>query len=189
MTGSMRAILVLAVSCLTLLPLSACGPTGGRVPLTYQVVGGQAGSCAQSVGVFWFEDERGSSAIGRNQEEDLYPRSMGVTTWITNALVSELSARGCKAEAMSEGSPFAPDTVLSGEVTKVFLERRDLDLTLDMALRIELQKGEDTLLKKTYKGQWQRTTAPTEDVYVDMYRQGLADLLQEVADDVSAKLR
>ena len=81
------------------------------------------------------------------------------------------------------------DAVLSGEVTKVFLDRQDLDLTLDMALRIELDKGDETVLKKSYKGQWQRTTAPTEEVFVDMYRQGLADLLREVADDVSAKLR
>ena len=189
MTASLRALIVVAVSCLVLVVLSACGPTGGRVPLTYQAVGGEAGSCARSVGVVWFEDDRGSSAIGRNQEEDLYPRSMGVTTWVTNALVTELAARGCKTEALSEGSPFAPDATLHGDVTKVFLVRQDLDLTLDMALRVTLVQGEQTILEKSYKGQWQRTTAPTEDVYVDMYRQGLADLLKEVADDVSAKLR
>ncbi len=189
MTGPMRAVFVFVASCLALIALSACGPTGGRVPLTYQVVGGEAGSCARSVGVVWFEDERGGSAIGRNQEEDLHPRSMGVTTWVTNALVSELAARGCKAEALSEGSPFVPDAVLRGEVTKVFLARRDLDLTLDMALRIKLRQGGEQILEKSYTGQWQRTTAPTEDVYVDMYREGLADLLRDVADDVSAKLR
>ena len=189
MIRPLRTALVLAASLLALMALSACGPTGGRVPLTYQVMGGGPGVCTQSVGVVWFEDDRGSSAIGRNEEEDLWPRSMGVTTWVTNALVSELAARGCKAEALSEGSPFAPDAVLNGDVTKLFLVRDDLDLTLDMALRIKLVKGGKPVLEKSYTGQWQRTTAPTEDVYVEMYRQGLAELLTGVADDVSAQLR
>lgn len=184
-----RALFVLVLSCLALAALTACGPAGGRVPLTYRVVGGESAACTQSVGVFWFEDERGSDAIGRNEDEDLYPRSMGVTTWVTNALVTELGARGCKAESVSEGSPFNPDVILRGEVTKVYLNRSDLDLTLDMALKIKLIKGDETLLEKSYKGQWERTTAPTEDVYVEMYRDGLGDLLGGVADDVAAKLR
>lgn len=189
MNAFARAAAILAACCLILPVLTACGPKGGRVPLSYVIKGGPAQACAQSVGVVWFEDDRGTDTIGRNGQEGLLPRSMGVTTWVTNALVGEIAARGCKAEVMADGSPFAPDMVVQGEVRKVYLVRDDLDLTLDMALHMTLLKEGEKVMVKDYTGQWQRTTAPTEDVFVEMYREGLADLLQQVADDVAAKLR
>ncbi len=188
MSRAMRLLFVLAC-CLSLPLVSACGPTGGRVPLTYTVLGQPAGACTQPVGVYWFEDDRGSDSIGRNGEEELYPRSMAVSTWATDALVRELGARACKAQSLSEESPFVPDTTVHGQIKKLYLTRDDLKMTLDMALRITVERGGKQLLEKTYTGQWERTTAPTEEVFTEMYRQGLADLLQGVADDVAAQLR
>ncbi|NJB68782.1 hypothetical protein GGQ74_002455 [Desulfobaculum xiamenense] len=147
-----------------------------------------ATACPAEVSVVPLADARGQSwLVMRDGVEQSTDRQ--VSEWMTDALRAELAARGMTVTNGGADSPFAADTVLSGEILRASMAVNRMEHKLDFEVRIVLRRGEGTVLDKTYTGSFEATQLPTGEKASAMLESGLSDLYANVMRDVCARLQ
>lgn len=180
-----------------LLLAGGCAPKDTGLTLRYAPVGRDTGDCAAKVGIGQIADNRGGmKAIGdKDQEVRYYPIGPAVTEWVHDALVVEFKARGCDAAGYVEGSPFAGDWVVSGDVLSVYMSQTGmfgtkLHLKMRFVLDRALAAGGAHAFEKIYEGTWERTSLNlSQERSEALFQEALGDLLRDVVPELTAAMR
>jgi hypothetical protein len=167
--------------------ICACGKDYS-VPLSYPVIAAQGDTCDARLAVAEFQDKRGRNEIGDDGKFPYYPEMRTPGQWVSDAVISELKARGCTIEVAAPGTPFASPLIVRGDVLNIYLKKNSaIDYELTMKIDVQVENQGRRIWNKQREGAWQKTFVnPVGSKEEEFLRTSLQDLLSGILPEIEA---
>lgn len=194
----MIKLFTLSFSIMTILTLTACGPSNtvkllNQVPLEQSVI---PAPNAPRISVAKFEDKRiDTTSIGTRRDNTAFVTNDNVAEWVSRSLADELARHGMQvtfASSVTQARNSNPDYLVTGSVEEVKItEQSSIEISAHMKAECILANRQKRLLREplatsqTQSGIHSNSTA--DDLLLETLKDIIKPMAQKIIQTIQAK--